>query len=109
MASDFKQKEPTKTERMLYELAMAQNSMEKGLWSTSTLVMVLAILSKATPEQIAEIMVNGDAQIKEFSTKINEAIKKLEAEKHKDHDHAKHDHVAEEVVAKTHSENVKAE
>ena len=88
MPSDYIKKEPTKNEKMLYELAMAQNQMEKGLWSTSTLVMVLAILSKAKPEEIAELMVNGDDQIKEFSSKVNEIAKKLDAEKHKDHDHS---------------------
>ena len=73
---------------MFYELAVAQHQMEKGLWSTSTVVMVLGILTKSKPEDIAELMVNGDEQIKEFSSKINEAAKKLEAEKHKTHDHA---------------------
>ena len=85
--SDYKQKEPTKTERMLYELAMAHNQMEKGLWSTSTVVMALAILTKQEPAKIAELMVNGDDQLKEYSNKVNEEIKKLEAEKHKDHKH----------------------
>ncbi len=92
MSHDFKQKEPSKTEKMIYELVMNQNSMERGLWSTSTLVLVLAILTKQEPEKIAELMVNGDAQIKEFSSKVNEAVKKLEAEKHKGHDHSKNDH-----------------
>ncbi len=82
MSKDYIKKEPSKTERMLYELAMAQNQMEKGLWSTSTLVMVLAILGKHKPEEIAELMVNGDAQIKEFSDKVNEAVKKLHVDKH---------------------------
>jgi len=89
MPNDYIKKEPTKTEKMLYELAMAQNQMEKGLWSTSTVVMVLGILTKAKPEEIAELMVNGDEQIKKFSTEINEIAKKLEAKKHEGHDHAK--------------------
>lgn len=88
MPNDYIKKEPTKTEKMLYELAMAQNQMEKGLWSTSTLVMVMAILSKAKPEEIAELMVNGDEKIKEFSAKVNELAKKLDEAKHKDHEHA---------------------
>ena len=49
---------------MLYELAMAQNQMEKGLWSTSTLTIVLAMLAKHKPEEIAELMVNGDEKNK---------------------------------------------
>jgi len=91
MAQDFKHKEPSKTERMLYEIVMAQNQMEKGLWSTSTVVMALALLTKQDPQKIAELMVNGDAQLKEYSQKINDEIKKLEEAKHKDHDHSKHD------------------
>ena len=92
MPNDYVKKEPTKTEKMLYELAVAQNQMEKGLWSTSTLVMVLAILNKAKPQEIAELMVNGDAKIKEFSEEVNQIVKKLDAEKHKDHDHANNPH-----------------
>jgi hypothetical protein len=88
MSNDYKQKEPTKTEKMLYELAMAQNQMEKGLWSTSTVVMALAVLTKADPEEVAKLMVD-DAKLKEYSQKVNDEIKKLEAEKHKDHAHTK--------------------
>ena len=82
MSNDYTKKEPTKNERMLYELAMAHNQMEKGLWSTSTLVLVLAMLTKQSPEEIAELMVNGDDKIKDFSAKVNEAVKKLEMERH---------------------------
>ncbi len=92
MATDFKHKEPSKTEKMLYEIVMAQNSMEKGLWSTSSLVIILAMLTNQDPQKIAELMVNGDDKLKEFSKNINDHIKKLEEEKHKDHDHSKHDH-----------------
>ena len=88
MPHDYKQKEPSKTERMLYELAMNQNQMEKGLWSTSTVVMALAILTKAKPEEVAKLMFENE-KIKEFSEQVNAEIKKLESEKHKDHDHAK--------------------
>lgn len=99
MGKDYLKKEPSKTDRMIYELVMAQNSMEKGLWSTSSLVMVLAMLTKQEPKEIAALMVNGDEKLRDFNTKINEEIKKLEAEKHPispeatldkhDHDHAK--------------------
>ncbi len=61
---------------------MNQRQMEKGLWSTSTVVMALAILSKTKPDDLAKLMSNGDAQIKEFSEKVNELIKKLEEAKH---------------------------
>ncbi|MBI3231585.1 MAG: hypothetical protein HYZ51_00705 [Candidatus Doudnabacteria bacterium] len=81
MANDFLKKEPSKTEKMLYELAMAQRQMEKGLWSTSTVVMALAILTKTKPEELAEFMSSGEDKIKEFSEKLNEIIKIKQAEK----------------------------
>ncbi len=98
MPNDYVKKEPTKTEKMLYELAMTQQQMERGLWSTSTVAMALAILTKTKPEEIAELMVNGGDRLKEFSDKINETMRKLDQEKHKDHkhedgeDHTGHDH-----------------
>ena len=81
MPNDYIKKEPTKTEKMLYELAVDMQQMEKGLWSTSTVAMILGILTKTKPEDIAELMIHGDEQIKEYSSKINEAAKKLEAKK----------------------------
>ncbi len=100
MPNDFVKKEPTKNEKMLQELAMAQYQMERGLWSTSTLVMVLSILTKQKPEDVADLMVNGDEKIKEFSNKVNEVVRKLEAEKHPEkhgqshegHNHSDHNH-----------------
>ena len=61
---------------------MNQRQMEKGLWSTSTVVMALAILSKPSRMIWLKLMSNGDAQIKEFSEKVNELIKKIEEAKH---------------------------
>ncbi len=80
MPNDYIKKEPSKTEKMLYELAMSQHQLEKGLWSTSTVVMALAVLSNAKPDDVAKLMFD-DVRIKEFSDKVNEAIKKLRAEK----------------------------
>lgn len=81
MSKDYLKKEPSKTEKMLYELAMNQHQMEKGLWSTSTVVMALAILMKVKPEDLAELMANGDSQIKEFSEKVNEKIRDINSKK----------------------------
>jgi hypothetical protein len=81
MPNDFLKREPSKTEKMLYELAMAQHQMEKGLLSTSTVAMALAVINKIKPEELAELMANGDDKIKEYSNKVNEAIKKLEEAK----------------------------
>ena len=51
--------------------------------------MVLGLLGKYKPEEIAELMVNGDDKIKEFSNQVNEEVKKLDAKKHEGHDHTK--------------------
>lgn len=80
MGKDFLKKEPTKSEKMIYELAMNQHQMEKAMWSTSTVVMALATLNKVSPEDLAKQMFE-DGTIKEFSQKVNEAIKKLESQK----------------------------
>lgn len=86
MANDFQKKEPTKNEKMIYELYMQMQSMEKGLWSTSSLVIVMAMLTKQDPQAVAELLVNGDEKIRDFSKQINDAIKVLEEKKH---DHSK--------------------
>jgi hypothetical protein len=78
MGNDYLKKEPSKAEKMFYDLAMAQQHLERSLWSTSTVVMSLAILLKVDPKDLAELITNGDEKIKEFSTKVNEEIKKLE-------------------------------
>lgn len=81
MANDFKRKEPSKTEKVLFDLMINQQQMEKGLWSTSTLVIALAMLTKQDPKDVAELMVNGDEKIKEFSKKVNDEIKAMEEKK----------------------------
>jgi hypothetical protein len=81
MANDYLKKEPSKSEKMMYELAIGQQHLERNLWSTSTVVMAIALIAKIDPKQVAELMVNGDEQIKEFSIKVNEEIKKLEEAK----------------------------
>lgn len=81
MANDYLKKEPTKTEKMLYELAMQQHSMERGLWSTSAHVVALGLVLGADPKKVAEFMVGGDEKIKEYSKVINEEIERLEKEK----------------------------
>jgi len=96
MAKDFLKKEPSKTEKVLYEIMMAQNSMEKGLWSTSSLTIILAMLTKQNPKDIAELMINGDEKLKKFSTEINEEIKKLEAQKPDKHEHSNQELPAQE-------------
>jgi hypothetical protein len=92
MGNDYLKKEPSKTEKMMYELYMQMQNMERGLWSTSTLVMVSAMLNKLEPKDVAELMVNGGDKIKEFSKLVNEEIDKLEKAKNPGHTHEGHDH-----------------
>ena len=91
MAHDFKHKEPTKTEKVLYELMIAQQHTERGLWSTSSVVMALAMISGTDPVKLAQTILDED-KIREFSSKVNEEIKKQEALKPKKDDHAGHNH-----------------
>lgn len=81
MANDFLKKEPSKNEKMLFELAMQQHSMERALWSTSAHVVDLALASGADAKKVAEIIVNHDEKIKDYSKQINEEIERLEKEK----------------------------
>jgi len=83
MSNDYLKKEPSKNEKMLYQLFMNQQQMEKALYSTSAHMVALGILTKVDPQEVAEILVNGEEQIKKYSQKVNEAVKKLEEEKAK--------------------------
>jgi len=99
MSNDFKKKQPTKAESMFYDMAMSMDMLDRRLWTTSSFVTALAVLSGAKPEKIAE-MLTDQKEIQEFSKKINEAIDKIEkankekggAEGEHKHDHAGHDH-----------------
>ncbi len=81
MAKDFQKKEPSKNERMIFELAMNQQQMERSLWSTSAHVVALALTLGADPDKVAEFLVNGDEKVKEYSKRINEKINELETAK----------------------------
>lgn len=78
---DFKQKEPSKTEKVLYELMMRQEMADRSLWTNSAFISALAMIGNVDPEKVAEILVNGNDKIKDYSAKINEAIEKLEKAK----------------------------
>ena len=102
MANDFKKKEPTKTEKVLYELMMRQEVTDRNLWTTSAHVIGLGMLLSIKPEQIAEFLVNGQEKIKEYGTQINLAIDKLEKERQAarphDHNHEGHNHSHESAA-----------
>lgn len=103
MSNDFKKKEPTKTEKVLYELMMRQEMADRNLWTTSAHVIGLGMLLNIKPEQIAELLVQGQDKIKDYGQQINQAIEKLEKEKKANqadvHNHAGHIHPHENDLA----------
>ncbi len=104
MPGDFNKKAPTKNEQMFYELAAHQDRMQHALWTNSSFMTALAKILNVAPEKIAEMMVNGNEEIKDFSMKINSSIEALEKEKHKDHDHAKDDHAGHDHAGHDHTD-----
>jgi acetyl-CoA carboxylase beta subunit len=80
MPNDFKRKEPNKTEKVLYELFMQQQGMERNLMTNSALLISIAIQMKIEPEKLAE-MLSDNPKIKEYSDKINKKIDELETER----------------------------
>lgn len=93
MANDYIKKEPTKAEKMIYELYVQMQDMQRSMWSTSSVVMASAILNKVDPKALAELLANGDEKLKAYSKQVNDHIQELEKAKHKDHDHAEGEQV----------------
>ncbi len=104
MPKDFQRKQPTRNEQMFYDMAVQMQSLDNRLWTTSSFVSALGILTKADPQKIAELLTTGQEEIKNYSQKINDAIGKIEeaerakrgeasaAEHDHSHDHAHHHH-----------------
>ena len=81
MSKDYIKKEPTKTERMLYELAMHQQQLEHQVFSNSMTVLAVALAMGADAQKIAKFLTTDEEKIKEFGKAINEAIDKLKPSK----------------------------
>jgi|SRR3989338_1125188 len=81
MANDYLKKQPTKTEKLVYELFMRQDDLAKSVWSTSSLATALGYLLKVDPEKLAKMLTEEHEKIKEYSEKINKAIAEIEAKK----------------------------
>ncbi len=101
MTSDFKKKEPSKTEKVLYELFMHQQHMDQNIATTSATVVAMSSLLNVDPVKVAELLVNGGDKLKEYSKKINDEIDRLSQEKKKnepameskeDHNHEDSNH-----------------
>lgn len=96
MANDFQKREPSKNEKMIYELFMQQQGLERSMFTNSSLLVILAMEAGITPEKLADLLVNGNDKVKDYSAKINEAIGRLEKDKHPEHDHGEHSHEGHE-------------
>ena len=96
MSNDYQKKQPTKTERLLYEMAMRMEMTDRNMWSNSAHLCALGILLDVKPEKVAELLVNGGEQIAAYGKAINEEAERLEALKKesskKDDTEAVHDH-----------------
>lgn len=84
MTKDYLKKEPSKTERVLYELMVRQHDLEHRILSTSAHAVALGLLLGADPEKLAELLVNGQEQIKEYGDRINKQMDELQAARQKD-------------------------
>ncbi|MDB4940114.1 MAG: hypothetical protein JWO40_539 [Candidatus Doudnabacteria bacterium] len=80
MANDFQKKQPTKNEKMFYDMAMSLEMIDRRLWTTSSFVSALAILANVEPEKVARLLTTDMNKIQDFSKKINDEINKIEAE-----------------------------
>jgi hypothetical protein len=77
MPNDYVKKEPTKTEKFMYELAMHQQQLEHQTFSNSMTVLAVALAMGADAEKIAKFLTTDEEKIKEFGKSINAAIEKL--------------------------------
>ena len=105
MAKDFQKAEPTKNEKMFYEIAMHLNELDHRTWSVSSHVLALGILLKIDPKKMAEILTGDEKTIADYAKLINDEIQKIQKEKkpeqktdaietedpHADHNH-EHNH-----------------
>lgn len=77
MSKDYMKKEPTKNEKMIYELAMRQQMMDERIYSTSLHLLALGKALDIDPKKMAEILTDETDKLKEYGNKINEEIDKL--------------------------------
>ena len=81
MGKDFLKKEPSKTDKLMYQMAMHQQQLENQTFSNSMTVLAVALAVGADPEKVAKFLTNDEAKLKEFGKAINDAIDKLKDKK----------------------------
>lgn len=77
MAKDFLKREPNKTEKFMYELAMHQQQLENQSFSNSMTILAVALAAGVDAEKVAKFLTTDEEKIKEFGKSINAAIDKL--------------------------------
>lgn len=80
MGNDYLKKEPSKTEKALYEIAMRVEMQDRSLHSNSGHIIALSIALDLDPKKVAEILLDDQA-IRDYAKKINDAIKEIEDKK----------------------------
>ena len=92
MPNDYVKKEPTKTEKFMYELAVHQQQLEHQVFSNSMTVLAVALAVGADAEKVAKFLTTDEEKIKEFGKSINAAIEKLKPSKDMPEEEHKHEH-----------------
>jgi phage-related protein len=87
MSNDYLKKEPSKTEKVMYELMMHQQQLENQTFSNSMTILAVALALGADAEKIAKFLNTDEEKIKEFGKSINDAIAKLRPAKEEVHTH----------------------
>lgn len=87
MAKDYLKKEPSKTEKVLYELYMQTQMMDRNLMTNSALLCAVAMEKGIDPKKLAELLIKENGKIKEYSQALNEEIGRLEKEKRAQDEH----------------------
>lgn len=78
MSKDFMKPQPSKSEKMYLDMMVSLDVLDRRVWSTSSFVTALAILTKTDAKQVAELLATGQDKIKAFSKEINDEIDRLE-------------------------------
>ncbi len=77
MPNDYIKKEPTKTEKFMYELAVHQQNLENQAFSNSRTILAVALALGVDAEKLAGLLTDPEDKVKEFGLKVNAEIDKI--------------------------------
>lgn len=78
MPNDYLKKEPSKNEKMFYELAMHMQHLDRTMVTNSAFITIIAMLMKLDPKTVAEYLTEKREEVDEYSKKINAEIDEIE-------------------------------